>query len=613
MHEFRPVTERTSSRGFRVNRGGPRCLVLFAIGLIFPGCDRADSTPERNRARSRETTDRQQPADVKPPLNSPAGAASAPDRKTLRAQDWFEDATHRAGVDFAYRNGMESGHYFILESLGGGAAMIDFDRDGDLDLFFTGGGTIRGSPVRVEGLPSAMFRNDGGLSFVDVTTAAGFGHRIDYSHGCAVSDFDADGFPDLFVCCYGRSRLYRNSGCGWFTDVTESSGLIVDGWSTAAAWADVNKDGWPDLFIVRYLDWSPETDRPCKNRSAMREVCGPRSYRGVVDKLFRNRGDGTFEDVSKHAGLNERGNGLGVVAADLNGDGWIDFYVANDETNNHLYLGRPQARFQESAFLGGVATNEYGMHDGSMGLDVGDYDGDGRPDIWVTNFEAEDNGLYKNVGNASFSHSTAIAGLAGHSRPLVGFGTALHDFDSDGWPDIFVANGHVFYHGGQAPYRQPAQLFRNLEGKRFLNASQQGGSYFRVDHAGRGTAVGDLDGDGAIDIVVVHQNEPVAILRNRKTPANFVGIRLRGVSSEPHAVGAKVTCHTRGRTLVSWICSGAGYFSHFDQQLIFPLGDNDLADVTVTWLDGTREKFRDLKPGGTRILIEGQGQPHDPE
>jgi hypothetical protein len=548
------------------------------------------------------------PGDTSPELLSPAGALTKDTDELandVRQNDWFEDVTEKSGINFQYRNGREGACHFILESLGGGVAMVDYDRDGDLDLFFTGGGVIGGSPPAVTGLPSGLFRNDGNLRFVDVSEEAGFQHAGDYSHGVSVVDFDQDGFPDLFVCCYGQSRLYRNTRDERFQDVTGQAGLSARGWNTAAAWGDIDADGWPDLYVARYLDWSPEKDRPCL-KNGIRDLCGPRSYGGVIDCLYRNQGNGTFEDISQQAGLIP-GNGLGVVAADLNNDGRIDFYTANDESNNHLYLGNPELPLTEAALISGVATNEYGMPDGSMGVDVGDVNGDGNPDLWTTNFEREDNGLYCSDGNGLFRSATLTSGLAGHSRLQVGFGTALADFDGDGWLDIFVTNGHVFYHGRESAYRQQAQLFRNDAG-RFENVSAAGGTYFRSDHVGRGAAIGDLDNDGALDLVVVHQNESVSILRNRTPPKHFVRVRLQGTQSDRDAIGAVASIRSSGRTLMRWVRSGAGYFSHSDQRILFAVDDDAPVDVTVDWLGRGREVFGNLKVGETHELVEGRGK-----
>jgi hypothetical protein len=566
-------------------------------------------------------TELAEPAGNNPPPDSErriaAPIGTSPTSPKPRAEigslesDWFEDVTGQSGVDFSYRNGEESGNYFILESLGGGVALLDYDRDGDLDIFFTGGGTVGNTAEKIRGWPSALYRNEGAWKFVDVTEEAGVGQSSAYTHGCAVGDFDCDGWPDLLICGYGGCRLFQNMADGRFRDVTNASGLMVvgeeSGWNTTAVFADFDRDGAPNIYIVRYLQWSPESDLICKNRQGKREICSPGRFVGASDSLFRNQGNGRFEDASSDVGLLPNGNGLGAVAADLNGDGWIDLYVANDESNNFLYLGQPDLNWQENGLAAGVATNEYGMHDGSMGVDVGDYDGDGKPDLWVTNFESEDNGLYGNLGDGTFTQMTTLTGLAGQSRSLVGFGTGLVDMDLDGWLDIFVVNGHVFYGRGQAPYLQPGQLFRNREGQRFENLSQAGGVYFRGRHAARGAAVGDLDNDGAADLVVTHQNAPVTLLRNRRPASAYTRVQLTGTRSDRQAVGAVVSTQFEERQLVRFVRSGGGYFSHSDQRIVFPCAEES-AEVTVLWPQGQREVFRGLSPGVTHQLVEGRGE-----
>jgi hypothetical protein len=555
------------------------------------------------------------------PVETASARADAADAQTLAATtavmdvkvepgDWFENVTARTGIEFRYRNGEEAGRRYILESLGGGVALFDYDNDGDLDVFCTGGGEISSSePVVIRGRASALYRNDGSWNFVDVTNEAGLACEIDYSHGCGVADFDRDGWLDLFVCCYGRSRLFRNTRNGAFLEVSQSAGIDVTGWSTAVAWPDIDGDGWPDLYITRYAEWSPQRDQPCWNSRGQRDVCSPTVYRGEPDKLFRNRGDGRFEEITQAAGLKGSGKGLGVVAADLDDDGFVDLYVARDEVEKDLYCGGPTLPLAETAQKAGVAANEFGVPEGSMGVDVGDYDGDGRPDLWVTNFENEDNALYHNLGAGGFVYATVAAGLAGHSRRYVGFGTALADFDGDGWPDIFVANGHVFVHGRQSPYRQPAQLFRNVAaregGRRFENVSARGGTYFQMPHVGRGAAVGDLDDDGALDLVISHQNEPVTILRNRQRPAHFLRVMLHGIRSHPQGVGARVSIDDGERTAVRFVVSGAGYFSQFDRRVLFPVPTDAHRDVMVHWPGGGHEVFPALDVDRTHELVEG--------
>lgn len=583
-----------------------RCA-LFTTGAVLlvtlPGCQvreptREPATPMLKVAPIVASNDRR-------PTTNPetrVGNATQP----VLPDDWFEDVTPASGIDFVYRNGREGGHFYILESLGGGAALFDYDRDGDVEVFLTGGGTIDVSPPRIGGLPSALFRNEGGLRFSSVTASAGLDVPGDYSHGCIIADYDTDGYADVLVTAYGRCRLFRNQGDGTFDEVATVAGLETPGWWTAAAWGDVDQDGLADLFVTGYLKWSPETDQPCWNATRQREVCSPTRYPAANDRLYRNRGDGAFEDVSTRTGLQPGGNGLGVVAADINGDGRVDFYVANDESDKFLYFGRPAAKLEEVAHSACVAVNQYGTHEGSMGVEVGDYDGDSRADLWVTNFELEDNALYRNLGEELFSQTTNTAGLAGHSRLHVGFGTALDDFDGDGWLDLLVINGHVFYGGGQLPYRQKSQLFRNRANGRFEDVSLVGGSYFRADHPGRGAAVGDLDNDGGLDLVVVHQNEPVSILRNRLPSRHFVSLEVIGTQVDRDAVGSVISISSERGNRVHFLRSGAGYLSQFDRRIMVSVS-TETVDVEVRWAGGSTELFRKVPTGHTHALIQGRG------
>jgi hypothetical protein len=540
-------------------------------------------------------------------------AREAVDESALRPRDddFFEDATERSGVRFAYRNGREAGKFFILESLGGGVAMIDYDLDGDLDLAFAGGGTFEGDPVQIKGLPSAFYRNDEEWRFRPITPVVHLNDQPSgYSHCMTVTDFDADGLPDLFLTCYGFSRLYRNLGDGTFAGALSPEEFPAHGWGTSAAWADIDRDGFPELYLGHYLDWSPETEQACHDQFGNRDVCGPAQYPGAVGKFLHNSGDGTFEDWSQRVGLAGGVKGLGAVACDFDADGWIDFYAANDETPNQLYLGRPDATFREVGRSAGVAFNEYGVEEGSMGIGVNDFDGDGLPDLFVTNFENEDNALYRNLGGGQFKHDSVAMGVSGHSRMMVGFGTALVDFDLDGWPDLFIANGNAVYSMGQAPYEQPPQFFLGVEGRRFENVSERGGSYFRARHVGRGVAAGDLDDDGALDLIVVHQNEPVALLRNRTPAGSFVRVQLRATRGQTDAIGAHVVLLSGPRAMVRHMVHGAGYFSQWDPRVVFPApAGASTVDLAVQWLGRKREVFRNLQIGSLHVLVEGQG--HD--
>ncbi|RPI76419.1 MAG: CRTAC1 family protein, partial [Planctomycetaceae bacterium] len=382
----------------------------------------------------------------------------------------------------------------------------------------------------------------------------------------------------------------------------------AQGWGTSAGWADIDRDGLADLYLGHYLDWDPSRELVCRDSFGNRDVCGPAQYPGAVGKFLHNEGDGSFSDWSERVGLVGGVKGLGVVACDFDQDGWIDFYAANDETPNQLYLGRPDGTFLEVGKASGVAWNEYGVEEGSMGLGVDDFDGDGLFDIFVTNFENEDNALYRNLGDGQFKHVSVAVGVSGHSRMMVGFGTIMLDFDGDTWPDLFVCNGNAVYSMGQGPYQQPPQLFRNVAGKRFENVSSQGGVYFRTSHVARGIAAGDLDGDGGIDVVVTHQNEPAAVLRNRLAPASFVKLRLRATAGEPQAAGSRVTLRGENRLVVRCVVPGVGYLSQSDYALILPLSTGQTTtDVSVEWLGRRIEWFRGLPTGRTHELVEGRG------
>jgi len=604
---------------------------LAALFLIL-GCHRGapTRTPEETNHSRKPTA-----SETRHYLGS-SNPKHAENAKPTKTDNWFVDATESSGVHFTYQNGRESQQFTILESVGGGVACIDFDLDGDQDLMVPGGGRISaGSPLVITGNPISLFRNDGQAHFTDVSSLMKSNSPAFYSHGAFVSDFDRDGDPDVLITGFGRCALLRNEAGQSFSDITEKSGLHVPDWSTAATWADINKDGWPDLLIVAYLEWDSLPDPTCGDVAhKIRDVCPPNKYPPARQRVFLNQQNGTFAELPHALDGAAKGKGLGLVATDLNDDGWIDFYIANDQVGNHLYLGGPRFPLPEVGVVSSTAGNEYGIPEGSMGLDASDYDGDGLPDLFVTNFQLEDNSLYRNQGRNLFSHATVMAGLGGACRPQVSFGTGFADFDLDGWLDLFVINGHVLYETGQSAYLEPPFLFRNEANsgqRKFRDVTREhGGPWFQGVYAGRGAAVGDLDNDGDLDLVIVQQNAPVSILLNQlqskrsaSRRANWLRLDVRGTVSDPSAVGAVVTYRYLDRNLVRHIRSGAGYLSQFDQRILFPVVatsnqdpspdkekpvENPPCEVTVKWLTGKIETFRELKPGQTNLILEGSGE-----
>ncbi len=583
---------------------------FFCCALCLTAC--AGPSSDLPKVELAEKPD--QPPAASPQQKEPTNAKIPFFHKPIREpgepspDDWFEDITAEAGIDFTYRDSQEAGFYQLLENVGGGVAIFDYNRNGLMDLFFTGGGTLTGPPIEVSGRPSVLYRNEGNGRFRDVTDEAGVAGGSFYSHGVTVGDFDRDGWPDLFVAGFHGCQLFRNNQQGGFEDVTEAAGLKIDRWAVAAAWLDINNNGWLDLYVITYCDWLPDHRRRCMNDQQLRDICGPSLFPGAKDYLWKNRGDGTFEDITDRAGIELRSRALGVVVADFDEDGWIDIYVANDVQENHLYSGGPEFPLDSVGLLAGVAFSEDGERQGSMGVDIGDFDGDGRIDIFYTNYSNQDNTLFRNVDEMGFVGVGNVTGMFGVSRMWVGFGTGFADFDGDGWPDLFVANGHVAYERLDSPYYQPAQLFRNDSGRRFVEVSDQGGPYFSVPHVGRGAAVGDLDNDGGLDLVISHQNDPVVVLRNRQPNKHWVRVLLRGVESNPDAVGATVSAMFGDRRIHHWVRGGGGYLSYFDPRILFPAIDDNPIDVKVRWPLGRTEVFPALEQGQTHELVEGMGR-----
>ena len=516
------------------------------------------------------------------------------------------DQAAEVGLDFVHFNGM-SGAYYFPEIMGSGAALLDFDRDGDLDVLLIQGAELPQhdppGPMTVHNPGPAgdrLYRNEwietGALRFTDVTEQAGIA-TDDYGMGIAVADYDRDGWPDLYITNFGDNTLWHNEGDGSFRDVTGQAMVNDPRWSSAAVFADYDGDGWLDLFVTNYVGFTLAGHKECFNFRSTLDYCGPASYRPQPDSLFRNRGDGTFEDRSAESQIGRGpGAGLGVVAEDLNRDGQIDFYVANDGTPNRMWLNRGNGTFEDEALLAGCAYNEDGVAEASMGIDVADFDGDGDPDLMMTHLEDETHTIYVNDGNGWFADRTNEIEIGTPSKEATGFGARWFDFDNDGWLDLYVANGGVRavkdrdLGNDPYPYDQHNQLFRNLTGTRFeevkLHETEQ--------RIGRGAAFGDVDNDGDTDILVSNNSGPVELWLNQVGQDNdWLGLELVEGDPAMAALGARVELIRADKvSLHRSVRVAASYLSSNDPRVLLGLHRGSrLEEIRITWPDGTEERW----------------------
>jgi len=528
---------------------------------------------------------------------------------------FYDDITPSLPFAFRYENGQYADQFTILEALGGGVCLIDFDRDGRMDVFALGGGSFVGPDKReIVGRPSGLFRNLGDWAFEDVSSGTLDAHATSYTHGGSVTDYDRDGWPDIVVTGWGGLALLHNEegpdGERIFVERTSESGLTDNRWSSSAAWGDLDADGDPDLYVCRYVDWSFENHPRCRGYSfnVPRDICRPQEFRGLRDSIYRNEGGGVFRDVTDCVGLKNGGKGLGVVIVDVNDDRKPDIYVANDTEDNFLYLNQTDGNdweFVEVGLSSGVARDDLGNPNGSMGVAAGDYDGTGRPALWVTNYARELHGLYRNEGNSVFSFCTKSSRIVSIGNRFVGFGSSFLDFDNDGWLDLAITNGHAVRYPNDIPFAQKPVLLHNSGDGTFVDVTSEGGPYFRADHMGRGLAVGDLDNDGWADIVISHSpvsslvlglNEPITFLRNRVTDDgvknHWLGFQLDGRNHED-LVGAKLIVVYDERVQTYFVSGGGSYCSSGDQRILVGLGKADSIDsVEVVWPSGEGQRWQ---------------------
>jgi len=527
----------------------------------------------------------------------------------------FVDIAQLAGLHTDLTIGGAQQKRYILETTGGGVAVFDYDNDGWLDIFLVNGSTL--DPQKTPVPTNALYRNNRDGTFTDVTEKAGL-VRHGWGQGVCVGDYNGDGWLDIFITYYGKNVLYRNHGDGTFSDVTQESGLLTElgAYSTGAAFLDYDRDGNLDLFITHYVDYDEAASHDarhgdnCKWRGVP-VMCGPRGLKGTRNSLYRNRGDGTFVDVSSKAGvLSGEHYGFTPLILDYDNDGWPDIYVANDSTASLLYHNNRNGTFSEVGALAGVAYNEDGREQSGMGTDAGDYDGDGFLDLVKTNFEQDTSTLYHNRGDGTFDDVTFASGL-GVNTSFVGWGTGFLDFNNDGWPDLFMANGHVYPEVDQSladtSYEQRRILYRNGGSGVFEDVSARGGPGILSKRSSRGVAFGDLFNTGQTDILISNMNRPPSLLHNRmRSKSMALTIQLQGKPPNTFAIGARVSVIARSLHMINEVRSGGSYLSQSDLRLRFGLGGAAKADkVIIRWPDGHQDTLTDVAGGGCVLVAYG--------
>jgi hypothetical protein len=584
---------------------GRAATALFCV-TVAVGCDATEGPPSRSQnARALATTD--------------------------AAVDIFVDVSASVGLDFVHVNGM-SGEFYFNEMVGAGAALFDYDNDGDLDVYLVQGhmlgpdiapGDASFEPGLQGPLTDRLYRNDlevsadgaPALHFTDVTDESGIDAR-GYGMGVAAADYDNDGWVDLYVSNFGSNQLWRNNGDGTFSDVTEASGTDDPRWSVSSAFVDYDRDGWLDLYVGNYVNYSLANNVECFHN--IRTYCGPHGFVPVPDRLFRNRGDGTFEDATAVSQIGrEYGPALGVATADFNADGWIDIYVANDLAENRSWMNQGDGTFVNTAQFNGSAFNDAGDPEAGMGVAAGDFDGDGDEDLFISHLVTQTNTLYVNDGSGLFDDRSVRSGLGPPSLAFTGFGTEWIDYDNDGWLDLLVVNGAVdliprlVQAKDPFPLHQRNQLFRNLGNGRFEEVSARAGTAFERSEVSRGAAFGDVDNDGDVDVLVTNNNGPARLLLNSVGTANhWIGVRMVGATARRDMLGTRVGIfRDDGPPLWRRVRSDGSYASANDPRVLVGLGPSvHVTAVRAIWPSGRTEEWTDVPVDRWTTLHEGTGR-----
>jgi hypothetical protein len=584
--------------------------------LLFAGCRKAADASASVPWMAKAAVQPANPVSEAPRVEKANQSAIAPAPR-LSGPIHFTDVTAQAGIHFKHNSGA-FGQKYLPETMGSGVCFLDYDNDGWQDILFVNSMDWpghQGAGKNAKSFP-ALYHNNHDGTFTDVTRSAGLAVEM-YGMGCAIGDYDNDGYPDIYITTVGSNHLFHNLRNGKFSDVTAKAGVADPGFSTSAVWFDYDNDGKLDLFVSHYVDWSIEKDQYCSLDGNKKSYCTPQAYKGQSSTLFHNRGNGTFENVTKRAGLYDPASkSLGIALLDYDNDGWLDLFVANDTEPNKLYRNNHDGTFTDVAVLAGVALSETGRARAGMGVDAADYDESGRQSLIIGNFTNESMSLYHNDGSGLFTDEASVSGIGQMSIQSLTFGCFFFDYDLDGQPDIFAANGHVSDDitvvQPNVKYAQRPSLFRNKGNKKFEEVAGKLGPALQKEIVGRGAAYGDFDNDGDLDVVITVNDGPARLLRNDNGNQNDVlRIKTVGTRSNRDGIGAKVTLKTnRGAHQMQMVKSGSSYLSQSEMSLTFGLGrpdDGRVVSLEIVWPSGKTDTLKGIKPNQFITVEEGKG------